>query len=267
MILDLDMDYFMDDIATRILDTFTERLDEDMYGGYVWSEKRVRNFLENNLGLSTNNKIKGRIVSGHNEALHFWSELIDKNMLKPPFEVIHVDSHADLGFGYSSWKYILEELLKYPVPERPKYNYYRDYDGSMKKEAIGDYLLFAIAYQWISKLTYCANPYLPGSDLIYETLKDYHDEMRWYKTFELTIQLTHNPKLERPSTSDTEERIRSYFSKSQTEPEIPLRVIPTVEDVKFNGDFKYLVFAQSPNYTPQSADFILKIIKEYIVEC
>ena len=56
-VLDLDMDYFMEHIAC-IPFSVSDRLDEDNYGDTVWSEERVRNFLENNLGLSK--KIKFR---------------------------------------------------------------------------------------------------------------------------------------------------------------------------------------------------------------
>ena len=45
-----------------------------------------------------------------------------------------------------------------------------------------------------------------------------------------------------------------------------LLIIPKIEDVKFDGKFDYAVMAQSPNYTPASADFILDIFREYIEE-
>lgn len=77
-ILDLDMDYFMEKIAEFIPVSCKDRLPENEYGGSVWTENRIRNFLENNLGLSIKLKIKGRVVSGHNEALFFWKELIEK---------------------------------------------------------------------------------------------------------------------------------------------------------------------------------------------
>lgn len=60
-VLDLDMDYFMEHIAC-IPFSVSDRLDEDNYGDTVWSEERVRNFLENNLGLSKKNKIPGRVA-------------------------------------------------------------------------------------------------------------------------------------------------------------------------------------------------------------
>ena len=108
-LLDLDMDYFMENIAIGITESREERLSEDEYGYCVWSEQRIRSFLEDNLGLSKDRKIKGRIVTGHNEALFFWQELITKEILETPFEVVHIDSHADLGLGYLSWTYILDE--------------------------------------------------------------------------------------------------------------------------------------------------------------
>ena len=109
-VLDLDMDYFMKSVATFIGESETDRLPEDDYGDYVWTEREVRDFLENNLGLSKGNKIRGRVVAGHNESLFFWRELIEKGELTTPFDVIHVDSHADLGLGYRSWAHILDYL-------------------------------------------------------------------------------------------------------------------------------------------------------------
>lgn len=105
-VLDLDMDYFMKSVATFINESEPERLPEEDYGDSVWSEREVRNFLEGNLGLSKQNRIRGRVVAGHNESLFFWRELIEKGDLSTPFDVIHVDSHADLGLGYSSWTHI-----------------------------------------------------------------------------------------------------------------------------------------------------------------
>ena len=118
-VLDLDMDYFMKSVATFINESEPERLPEEDYGDSVWSEREVRNFLEGNLGLSKQNRIRGRVVAGHNESLFFWRELIEKGDLSTPFDVIHVDSHADLGLGYSSWTHILDYLLYYMGSPQP----------------------------------------------------------------------------------------------------------------------------------------------------
>lgn len=265
-LLDLDMDYFMDNIATDISEDSNERLPEEYYGSCVWTAERIIDFLENHLGLSKTKKLKGRIVSGHNESLLFWKDLIQKGDLVIPFEVIHVDSHADLGLGYSSWQYILDRLLLYPVIERPLHNRYINYNGNESVEGIGDYLLFAIAYQWISKLTYCANPNGDKNDYVLETLKNFQENYIWDKPVQNILQLVHNSDMERPECDASDAIKEIYFNTAKKDPEVPMLVIPTIEDVQYDGDFDYVVMAQSPNYTPASADFIMDVFREYIEE-
>lgn len=264
-VLDIDMDYFMEEIA-HTNDYVTERLSEEKFGGCVWSRERIYHFIESNLGLSKEKKIKGRIVSGHNEALNFWKELIAHNELTVPFEVIHVDSHADLGLGFESPFRIMESLLFYPVKERPEHNKYVDCNGNIRAEGIGDYLLFAVAYQWISMITYCANPNGDKNDYVWETLKDFHEELIWDKPVKNVIQLTYNPDMDVPHYNDSDGLKKKYLQGSRKEPEVPLWIIPTIDGVKYKGDFDFIVMAQSPNYTPASADCIIDIIREYIDE-
>lgn len=264
-ILDLDMDYFMDSVA-HTPDSVLERLSEADYGDCVWSERRVRSFLEENLGLSKERKLPGRIVCGHNEALIFWRELIAHGELTVPFDVIHVDSHADLGLGYSSWTHILNYLLSYPVEERPMHNKYVDCFGNLREESIGDYLLFAVAYRWISKIIYCANPNGEKNDYLLDTLKNFEEKYIWGDPVENTIQLLYNPDMDFPQYDDYTHVKKEYIAKSKAEPEVPLIIIPTIEAVKYDGNFDYVVMAQSPNYTPASADFIIDILREYIEE-
>ena len=59
---------------------------------------------------------------------------------------------------------------------------------------------------------------------------------------------------------------KRYLATGKKEPEVPMLTIPTVDGVDFNGDFDFVVMAQSPNYTPESADFIMDIFREYIEE-
>lgn len=57
-----------------------------------------------------------------------------------------------------------------------------------------------------------------------------------------------------------------YLEGAIKDPEVELRIIPTIADVNYDGEFDLVVLAQSPNYTPASADFLIDIFKEYIVE-
>ena len=269
-VLDLDMDYFVKLVATDIVDSETNRLSEAEYGSCVWDEREIRDFLENNLGLSKERRIKGRVVSGHNEALFYWKELIEKQLLSKPFEVIHVDSHADLGVGYTSWIYILNELLKYPVEERINHAvYFEKKTQKMKGESIGDYLLYAVAYRWVSQIFYCGNPNRTCNDYRSEILKDFNEIPVSDKPVQQIIQLIHNPKQEFPVRFDFDPlgvEKKMFIMNSDKEPEVPFSIIPNIEDVRFDGDFDFAVLAQSPNYTPASADFIMDIFRDYIIE-
>ncbi len=265
-ILDLDIDYFMTTVINGVPDGETERLSDLEYGSYVWKKQEVIDFIENNLGLSKENKIKGRIVDGHNKALFFWKELIDAEKLVTPFDVIHVDSHADLGLGYSSWSFILEELLRFPIEQRFENSNHSAIKNKDISIGIGDYLLFVLAYRWISSVTYCANPNGDKNDYLLDTLK-YYEEMPIYSTpVNNTIQLVYNDTYERPKYSEPKAIIKRYFDTAISEPEIPFKIIPTIEDVRYKGDFDYIVIAQSPNYTPRKSDYILDILREYIIE-
>ena len=66
-IVDIDMDYFLKEIPIIISENNTDRLPDEDY--QVWSKDEVIDFLENKLGLSKETKIKGKIVTHHNEAL------------------------------------------------------------------------------------------------------------------------------------------------------------------------------------------------------
>ena len=59
---------------------------------------------------------------------------------------------------------------------------------------------------------------------------------------------------------------KQYLEGAIKDPEVELLIIPTIDDVRFAGDFDYAVMAQSPNYTPASGDFIMDIFREYIEE-
>lgn len=263
-VLDLDMDYFMTEIAHTPFSS-ENRLDEEDYGWSVWSADNVRRFLEMNLGLSKEHKIPGRVVRGHNEALFFWEELIKCGKLEDPFDVVHVDSHADLGLGDSSGSFLQSMFLTLPITTRRRIRDY-EFNGRIEGISIGDYLLWAIAYRMVSSVTYCANPNGEKNDYLWDTLKDFHEEYIWDKPIKNYIQLKYNTAMEMPEYDASDIYKKNYLKGAIKDPAVELLIIPTIEDVSFRGEFDYAVLAQSPNYTPASADFIMDIFKEYIEE-
>ncbi len=263
-VLDVDMDYFMTEIAHTPFSSM-ERLDEGYYGSSVWPADKVRQFLEENLGLSKEHKIPGRVVCGHNESLFFWEELIKSGKLIEPFDVIHVDSHADLGLGDPSGDFLQSMFLSLPIATRRRIRDY-EFNNQIKGISIGDYLLWAIAYRMISSITYCANPNGDKNDYLWDTLKDFQEEYIWDKPVKNYIQLKYNREMEMPRYNSSDNYKKRYLQGAIKDPEVELLIIPSVEDVRFYGDFDYAVLAQSPNYTPESADFIMDIFREYIEE-
>lgn len=263
-VLDLDMDYFMTEIAHPSTSSM-ERLDEESFDNSVWPIDKVRQFLEKNLGLSKKHKIPGRVVCGHNESLFFGEELIESGKLREPFDIIHVDSHADLGLGGYSGNFLQSSFLTFPITIRRHIRNY-EVDDKIEEISIGDYLLWAIGYRMVSSIIYCANPNGDKNDYLWETLKDFHENYIDDKPVTNYIQLKFNKHMEMPQINSSDAYKRKYLANAIKDPEVELLIIPTIEDVRFSGDFDYAVLAQSPNYTPASADYIMDIFREYIEE-
>lgn len=186
-------------------------------------------------------------------------------MLIEPFEVIHVDSHADLGLGCKSSDFLQGAILTLSVEERRRIRDY-EFDGEIEKINIGDYLLWGIAYRMFSKIIYCANPNGDKDDYVWDTLKDFHENYVSDKPTSNYIQLKYNNKMELPRFDDSDAYKKRYLKSAIKDPMVELQIIPTIDDIQFCGDFDFGVLSQSPNYTPSSADFILDIFKEYIIE-
>lgn len=252
IILDIDMDYFLYRVANFVASS-NARLSEESYP--PWEREKVIEFLENNLGLSKNRKIPGKIITNHDEAILYWQDLIDKKKITVPFEVIHVDSHADLGCGETAWSFIFSKLLSLPTDKRAKYkNHFDEYNDITS----GNFLLFAIAFRWISKLTYIYNPLEDGMDYVPYCLKNGSDRST---TIQLPYNSTHSPfDLNDPYKN------RTYYSTSVFEPEVPFIRKCKIEDIHYTENFDFITFSKSPNFTPASSDFIIDTIKDYLTE-
>lgn len=241
-ILDIDLDFFLSRIATYV--DGNDRLQES--DGFIpWTEAEVRNFLEKNCGLDQNNPTKGAYCIQHHEVFAFWRRLIFDGRLETPFEVIHVDAHADFGLGDASWSYIIGDILHKPIKER----FFPDEDG-LSGLGEGNYLAFALACRWINKLSYVHHPDRED-DFIQYYFKDF-DENSGY----LQLPKYNKDKLYNP-----------YFYKEDEpislEPPVPFNLIigSKYRAVKM---FSYVFLTQSPSYTPQASDKLIPVIMEYI---
>ena len=77
------------------------------------------------------------------------------------------------------------------------------------------------------------------------------------------IQLVHNEKMKAIEIASNTEK---YYAAANREPEVDFEIVRSAENISYSGEFDYLTFCVSPNYTPATADFIIELMKEYIEE-
>lgn len=240
-VLDLDLDFFLDYIAHWKIEDGS-RLSDTEY--IPWTEEEVRGFLENQCRLSTNRQVKGRFVTHHHEAFLFWRDLILKEQLTTPFEIVHVDAHSDTGLGDDGYLYIMTKQLHQAPSHRI---------NPIKLYA-GNYLSHAIACRWVEKLTFVLHPEW-DNDLMWTHLKDFSDDSGAFQLKKYSAT-----KL----TSWNLDRMRE-IKPDDLEPEVPYELVDWKEYAT-QQPFDFMVLAHSPGYTPPEADRLIPIIKEYICE-
>lgn len=231
-VLDLDMDFFLSGPCP--LAPLGERPDESW--AMSWCDEAVIRFLEEQCGLSRENPVPGMIFDTHDKALDFWQARIQEGTLRVPFEVVHVDTHSDLAFGPPGIGYVMNVVLSRSLKMRA------DIEGYRRAVELDEanYLLFALAFRWISHLTYVRNP------------RSHQDIPRPLLNEEGNIHL------------------RSFVSMMMEgmngkEPVIPFDVFDDYRQFSKKG-YDFVTMAQSPRYAPKSADRIMEIVRRYIRE-
>ena len=230
--LDLDMDFFLTDACP--LAKLGERPDECCAQPY--SDEEVVRFLEEQCGLSRAHPVPGAIFETHDQALDFWAARIAEGRLETPFEVVHVDTHSDLAFGPPGPDFVLKAVLTRRPAARASLDAYRA--GVKLDEA--NYLLFSLAFRWISRLTYVRNP-RSRQDVPARLLNVSGD-----------IHL-------RSDVSALMEGVNGI------EPVVPFDVIDDYRAFHETG-YDFVTMAQSPRYAPESADRIMQLLRPYLCE-
>ena len=229
-VLDLDMDFFLSGPCP--LANLGERPNEAC--AQAWSEEEVVRFLEQQCGLSREHPVPGAIFDTHDKAIDFWQARVNEGRLTTPFEVVHVDTHSDLAFGPPGTGYVLNVVLSRLPSQRASIDTYR---AAVELDE-ANYLLFALAFRWIDRLSYVRNP------------KSHQDIPRQVLDGAGNIHL------------------RSFVSammesKNGPEPVIPFAVYDDYTQFSQHG-YDFVTMAQSPRYSPASADWIMEIIGRYI---
>lgn len=231
-VLDLDMDFFLTDACP--LAPLGERPPGRC--AQPLGDGEVIRFLEEQCGLSSAHPLPGAIFDTHDKALDFWQARLADGTLTAPFEVVHVDTHSDLAFGPPGTDFVLKAVLTRAPAARPSLEGYRH--GVKLDEA--NYLLFALAFRWISRLTYVRNP------------KSRED---------VPVHLLRDPA----HICLTSDIARLMEGRNGQEPEIPFFRVDDYRTFHETG-FDFVTLAQSPRYAPASADRIMALLRPYIQE-
>jgi hypothetical protein len=247
-VLDLDLDLFLSGISHDPSD------DRSVHEHLVpWSEIEVRHFLETRCGLNRNSPTPGAVFEKHDGVLWYWRDLIRAGTLCTPFDIVHADSHADLGMGNPTWIPVLTELVRHPLEKR--LGQLQRWPGRYNAGP-SNFLLFAIALRWCNALTYVFNPMITLNDGwprdVPKTI------MRNHAVTSATIQLPH---LEKPDVLQLE--AGETVTPSGFDPPVPLQALST-RDYEAGDAFDWVTVALSRNYTPRITDELIPIVLDYI---
>lgn len=243
--LNLDLDFFINEIAQ-----FRGKGDGRLSPTYKpWTRRKVRQFLEDQCGLSTKNPIPGRFVSHHDGAFDYWRDLVGDLENPLTIDLVHVDAHSDLGLGDGGWKYLMEDVLHWPIKDRSTAR--RSGANGLN---LANYLAFAVACRWIKSITFVLHPKWPG-DLMWLHFKN-------FDTNSGLIEL----KCYMPDTIDVSrmnlDQIKS-LPPVRTEPSIPFTKVP-LPSFRHTDGFDSALLCHSPDYTPRAADNLISVFADYI---
>ena len=245
-ILDVDLDFFLNDQFTSF-NKPKGRLNDKFF--IPWKPEGVINYLENNCGLSKNKKIKGKTFTHHNEVFYFLRELQNENDLNLLFSIDHLDAHADLGLGDTSYEYIQTELILEPVQNR-----YNPKEGGRDGLSEGNFLAFAIACRWIKDITYI-NKREWSDDLAQYLFKNFDTNTNLIELKTLNKAYIHQMIFGNPNV-----KVPNY---STSEPLVPFIKIDSTNFIS-SKKYDYVLLTQSPEYTPMTSDALIPIIEDYM---
>ncbi len=223
--LDIDLDFFLNRNA-YYSGSDALRLGEDYK---PWPDIKVKNFLETRCGLSRDRPIPGRVIESHDLVVRFWQDLIERGVLKLPFDVVHIDAHPD--FSVRGGLYLVSDKL-YVDPADSLTKFEQDYVHS------GNYLTFAIARGWVASLVW-----IPLQKPVTKLKKKYADPELKFKGQKAASPLSVN------------------FSGSGSG--VPFKV-QSRHDFKTRKPFDYMILSRSPAFTPLTSDALVPVISGYM---
>ncbi len=245
-VLDIDLDIFVSPINDR--HSSSRLRDEECE---LTSDDAIDYFLMHKCGLSSSAPKPGAVFEEHDELFDVLKSLIESNQLADSFELVHVDAHADLGFGqWPPFEYLLTDLMHRPVHERTSPA--RGPKGLNR----GTVLLFIAACEWISKLYYVHHPD-DGEDVPTLLLDWSNDSDRCS---------LHVPRCSMEDINASKLPFLDWNVLSKRCSRGTLIPIESSTIVTYCGpeEFDFVFLTRSPGFTPPKADAVFERIRSLI---
>lgn len=259
--LDIDLDFFLSDIPT-----FSGAHDERLPDGLVdvWDDERVRAFFEESLGLSGSNRVEAMFVERHDGVLDIMLGRLRPNSYQEDNSIVHVDSHADLGFGTNTVSrligmscHALDWRRSIPL------EVYRNYDEETRGELDEtNYLLYAIFLELISSIDYVHNEKLNPNGRDADICKSVIAGIDAHESGRIWLRI---PKLKDGIlVNDLSHELFPYWAEdSNRNATVPLRFVSPLE-CSYSEGFDLAFLAHSQSYTPQASDRLIPVVCDYL---
>lgn len=192
--------------------------------------------------------LPGFVTERHDELFWLWREAISDGVLVPPFDVTHLDAHADLGLGDAGYTYLMTELLFEPPEMRDEPRAETDATSGLNE---GNFLLFALACRWIGALRYVYGDGGGNDELPYARQGFDRDATR--------LQLAAMSKRELDKLLHRKKAVVSHL-----EPAVSYAA-GHHRHFRADAEFDFVCITRSPRYTPASADPLFEAIVQAFV--
>lgn len=244
-VVSIDVDYF---VKPKVVDARSCDGRPNDIDHVVRSIDYVDEFLKQRCLLSPDKRVVGRAAIDHISAFFALHDWIRQGLLKPPFKLVHIDAHADLGYGDSGYTEILEDILLRPPEDRA---------SDLKELSLGNWLAYAIAARWIAEVIFLREPD-PGRDpellSVYFTASDNFSE------------LLMKPMVESQYYRAMEFQKRHEFASLPTEERaVPWHQLAEV-DFTLTKPPDFVFTCMSPQYAPPMCDTLFALIRKMIKE-
>ena len=249
-ILDMDLDFFLSDITCD--SNPAERVSDEEVR--PWTDKEAITFLNTKLGIGKGASVPLYVVATHDlvfDELYSLHYPLNSRESISSFDIVHVDAHADLGFGDRSVSSVIE-LLDVKPGDRKLYcpQALRTLDPDQTSLNEGNYLLYAMFHRMVNSISYIHHP---NNECGYDVPKRIHPRKNALRL--PRIRQEHAGKMIPsdcfPAGYEVEQGDR--------EPDVEFSLIDPDEPISV-GPFDRAFLSLSPHFTPKASDELAKTI-------